>query len=109
MGRRPLIAFAAGAAKQREAIGFCSFAGAGTLRAENRPFGILDPREIKEMTAVVQKTAITGCLAHFDKNGLEQLIVNGKANPKVINTLKFKTVAEGKIRHANYIRILPPY
>jgi uncharacterized OsmC-like protein len=109
MSRRPLIAFAAAAAKQREAFGFWSFAGAGTLRAENRPFGILDSREIKEMTAVVQKTALTGCLAPIDKNGLEQLIVNGKANPKVIKTLKCKTVAEGKFRHANYIRNLPPY
>ncbi|MGJ4883572.1 MULTISPECIES: OsmC family protein [Bradyrhizobium] len=61
------------------------------------------------MTAVVQKTALTGCLAPIDKNGLEQLIVNGKANPKVIKTLKCKTVAEGKFRHANYIRNLAPY
>jgi uncharacterized OsmC-like protein len=61
------------------------------------------------MTAVVQKTALTGCLAPIDKNGLEQLIANGKANPKVIKTLKCKTVAEGKFRHANYIRNLPPY
>jgi hypothetical protein len=61
------------------------------------------------MTAVVQKTVLTGCLAPIDKNGLEQLIANGKANPKVIKTLKCKTVAEGKFRHANYIRNLPPY
>ena len=61
------------------------------------------------MTAVVQKTALTGCLAPIDRQGLEQLIVNGKANPKVIKTLKCKTVAEGKFRHANYIRNLPPY
>src|SRR5215813_1818301 len=61
------------------------------------------------MTAVVQKTALTGCLAPIDKNGLEQLIVNGKANPKVVKTLKCKTVAEGRFRHANYIRNLAPY
>src|SRR5260370_32850234 len=61
------------------------------------------------MTAVAQKTALTGCLAPIDKNGLEQLIANSKANPKVIKTLKCKTVAEGKFRHANYIRNLPPY
>ena len=61
------------------------------------------------MTAVAQKTVLTGCLAPIDKNGLEQLIVNGKANPKVIKTLKCKTVAEGKFRHANYIRNLAPY
>jgi len=61
------------------------------------------------MTAVAQKTVLTGCLAPIDRGGLEQLIANGKANPKVIKTLKCKTVAEGKFRHANYIRNLPPY
>jgi len=61
------------------------------------------------MTAAAPKTVLTGCLAPIDRNGLEQLIVNGKANPKVIKTLKCKTVAEGKFRHANYIRNLPPY
>ena len=61
------------------------------------------------MTAVAQKTVLTGCLAPIDKAGLEQLIVNSKANPKVIKTLKCKTVAEGKFRHANYIRNLAPY
>jgi len=52
---------------------------------------------------------LTGCLAPIDKGGLEQLIANSKANPKVIKTLKCKTVAEGKFRHANYIRNLAPY
>lgn len=52
---------------------------------------------------------LTGCLAPIDKAGLEGLIAAGKANPKVIKTLKCKTVAEGKFRHANYIRSLPPY
>ncbi len=61
------------------------------------------------MTAVAQKTVLTGCLAPIDRQGLEKLIENGKANPKVIKTLKCKTVAEGKFRHANYIRNLPPY
>jgi hypothetical protein len=61
------------------------------------------------MTAVAAKTVLTGCLAPIDKGGLEQLIANGKANPNVIKTLKCKTVAEGKFRHANYIRNLPPY
>src|SRR6201986_5547153 len=61
------------------------------------------------MTAVAQKTALTGCLAPIDKQGLEQLIANGKANPQVIKTLKCKTVAEGKFSHANYIRNLAPY
>jgi len=61
------------------------------------------------MTAVAQKTVLTGCLAPIDKDGLEQLIANGMANPKVIKTLKCRTVAEGKFRHANYIRNLAPY
>jgi len=54
-------------------------------------------------------TALTGCLAPIDKTGLETLIENGKANPEVIKTLKCKTVAEGKFRHANFIRNLEPY
>ena len=61
------------------------------------------------MTAVAQKTVLTGCLAPIDKDGLEELIATGKANPQVIKTLKCKTVAEGNFRHANYIRNLPPY
>src|SRR6202046_586603 len=61
------------------------------------------------MPAVAQKTVLTGCLAPIDKDGLEQLIVNSKANPKVIKTLKGKTVAEAKFRPATYIRSLPPY
>src|SRR3979409_2796574 len=61
------------------------------------------------MTAAAQKTVLTGCLAPIDKDGLEQLMETSKANPKVIKTLKCKTVAEGKFRHANYIRNLPPY
>src|SRR3974377_1433986 len=63
----------------------------------------------KVETFGAQKTALTGCLAPIDKNGLEQLIANGKANPQVIKTLKCRTVAEGKFRHANYIRNLAPY
>ncbi|MBN2629613.1 MAG: OsmC family protein [Rhodobacteraceae bacterium] len=59
-------------------------------------------------------TALTGCLAPegldpIDKNGLMALIEANKANPKLIKTLKCKTVAEGRFRHANYIRNLEPY
>jgi uncharacterized OsmC-like protein len=108
LGKAGSGGFQADEAKPRHALGFCVFGLAGMLRAENRPFGILSPRETK-MTAVVQKTALTGCLAPIDKGGLEQLIANGKANPQVIKTLKCKTVAEGKFRHANYIRNLQPY
>jgi uncharacterized OsmC-like protein len=61
------------------------------------------------MSANVPNTALTGCLAPIDRAGLETLIAAGKANPKVIKTLKCKTVAEGRFRHLNYIRALPPY
>lgn len=54
-------------------------------------------------------TAPTGCLTPIDKDGLQKLIDAGKANPNVIKTLKCKTVAEGRFRHLNYIRNLPPY
>jgi len=54
-------------------------------------------------------TALTGCLTPIDKDGLSKLIEAGKANPNAIKTLKCKTVAEGRFRHANYIRTLPPY
>ena len=54
-------------------------------------------------------TALTGCLAPIDKTGLDSLIEKGKADPKAVKTLKCKTVAEGRFRHANYIRDLAPY
>ncbi|MBX2854825.1 MAG: OsmC family protein [Rhodobacteraceae bacterium] len=54
-------------------------------------------------------TALTGCLAPIDKDGLNGLIEKGKANPQAVKTLSCKTVAEGKFRHANYIRDLQPY
>ncbi len=61
-------------------------------------------------------TALTGCLvpdpeglAPISKAGLEDLIAKGKADPRAIKTLKCKTVAEGRFRHANYIRDLQPY
>ncbi len=60
------------------------------------------------MNQAVAKTALTGCLAPIDKGGLEQLIANGKANPNVIKTLKCKTVAEGKFRHASSARARRP-
>jgi uncharacterized OsmC-like protein len=55
------------------------------------------------------RTALTGCLAPIDKEGLEKLIAAGKSNPNVIKTLKCKTVAEGRFRHLNFIRTLPAY
>ncbi|HPG02171.1 MAG: OsmC family protein [Hyphomicrobiales bacterium] len=61
------------------------------------------------MTALKEEVVLTGCLAPIDKGGLDGLIASGKANPKAIKTLKCKTVAEGKFRHLNYIRNLPPY
>jgi uncharacterized OsmC-like protein len=50
-----------------------------------------------------------GTLAPINKEGLDALIASGKANPKAVKTLKCKTVAEGRFRHANYIRNLAPY
>ena len=54
-------------------------------------------------------TALTSCLAPIDKAGLEELIAKGKANPGAVRTLKCKTIAEGKFRHLNMIRNLPPH
>ncbi|MHB8883774.1 MAG: OsmC family protein [Methylovirgula sp.] len=72
------------------------------------------------MSAAQETIVLTGCLtpdtetasgslAPIDKQGLEALIASGKANPAAVKTLKCKTVAEGKFRHANYIRNLPAY
>jgi uncharacterized OsmC-like protein len=61
------------------------------------------------MSQAAAKTVLTGCLAPIDKGGLEELITKGKADPKVIKTLKCKTVAEGRFRHLNFIRNLPAY
>ena len=61
------------------------------------------------MSQAAAKTALTGCLAPIDKGGLDALIAKGKADPTVIKTLKCKTVAEGRFRHLNLIRTLPPY
>ena len=58
---------------------------------------------------IADKPVLTGCLAPIDRTGLEKLIATGKADPTVVKTLKCRTVAEGKFRHANYIRNLPPY
>ncbi len=61
------------------------------------------------LTGCLAPEATKGCLAPIDKEGLAKLIAAGKADPKVIKTLKCKTVAEGRFRHANYIRNLEPY
>jgi uncharacterized OsmC-like protein len=61
------------------------------------------------MSSTVAKPVLTGCLAPIDRAGRESLIASGRANPQVIKTLKCRTVAEGKFRHANYIRNLPAY
>lgn len=67
------------------------------------------PAEKIVLTGCLMPTTPTGCLTPIDRDGLEQLIANGKANPKVIKTLKCKTVAEGRFRHLNFIRNLEPY
>jgi uncharacterized OsmC-like protein len=49
------------------------------------------------------------CLQPIDRTALEALIAKGKADPTAIRTLKCKTIAEGRFRHLNMIRNLPPY
>ena len=54
-------------------------------------------------------TAMTSCLQPIDKTGLDGLIAKGRENPQAIKTLKCRTIAEGRFRHLNMIRNLPPY
>lgn len=54
-------------------------------------------------------TALISCLQPIDRAGLEGLIEKGKANPTAIRTLKCRTIAEGRFRHLNMIRSLPPH
>ena len=54
-------------------------------------------------------TAMTSCLQPIDKAGLDGLIAKGRENPQAIKTLKCRTIAEGRFRHLNMIRNLPPY
>src|ERR1700736_1468244 len=81
--------------------------------ARNRTFcfyvGSTTPSGETTMSQAAAKTALTGCLAPIDKEGLDALITKGKADPTVIKTLKCKTVAEGRFRHLNLIRTLPHY
>lgn len=59
--------------------------------------------------ATAQPAALISCLQPIDRSGLESLIAKGKADPTAIKTLKCKTIAEGRFRHLNMIRNLPPY
>ena len=52
---------------------------------------------------------MVSCLQPIDKAGLDGLIAKGRENPQAIRTLKCKTIAEGRFRHLNMIRDLPPY
>ncbi len=52
---------------------------------------------------------ITSCLQPIDKEGLDRLIAKGRENPQATKTLKCRTVAEGRFRHLNFIRNLPPH
>ena len=54
-------------------------------------------------------TAMVSCLQPIDKAGLDGLIAKGRENPQAVRTLKCKTIAEGRFRHLNMIRDLPPY
>jgi uncharacterized OsmC-like protein len=76
---------------------------------EGNPMSVSPDIVLTGCLAPEPNTAPTGCLTPIDKAGLDGLIAAGKANPQVIKTLKCKTVAEGRFRHANYIRSLPPY
>ena len=60
-------------------------------------------------SALTPPTAMTGCLAPIDRGGLDELIAKGRANPQAVKTLKCTTIAEGRFRHLNMIRDLPPY
>lgn len=53
--------------------------------------------------------APTSCLAPIDRKGLDELIAKGKANPAAVRTVKCRTVAEGRFRHLNFVRDLPPH
>ncbi len=64
---------------------------------------------LTKTTAATPPTAMTGCLAPIDKGGLDALIAKGRADPTALKTLKCRTVAEGRFRHLNMIRDLPPY
>jgi uncharacterized OsmC-like protein len=61
------------------------------------------------IAAAKPATAITGCLAPIDRQGLEGLIAKGRENPMAVKTVKCRTVAEGRFRHLNMIRTLPPH
>jgi uncharacterized OsmC-like protein len=60
-------------------------------------------------TMKFEAPAMTGCLAPIDKGGLDALIAKGRENPQALKTVKCRTVAEGRFRHLNMIRDLPPY
>ena len=60
-------------------------------------------------TTLTPPTAMTGCLSPIDNGGLDALIAKGRADPTALKTLKCTTIAEGRFRHLNMIRDLPPY
>jgi uncharacterized OsmC-like protein len=52
---------------------------------------------------------ITTQLAPIDAQGLGNLAAKGKADPTQVRTVKCRTVALGRFRHANHIRNLPEH
>lgn len=48
-------------------------------------------------------------LAPISKRGLQDLADRARADPAAVRTLRCRTVAEGRFRHANYVRDLPPH
>src|SRR6202451_1762833 len=79
------------------------------MHETERSVSCLRPSGRNCMSQAAAKTALTGCLAPIDKEGLDALIAKGKAAQSAIKTLKCKTVAEGRFRHLNFVRTLPPY
>jgi uncharacterized OsmC-like protein len=48
-------------------------------------------------------------LEPIDRDRLVALAEKGKANPGAVRTLKVRTVLEGRFRHLNFVRDLPPH
>lgn len=81
------------------------------LTIVNRPDAKVDNEEttMSQSAPVTPPTAMISCLEPIDRTGLNALIAKGRADPTAIRTLKCKTIAEGRFRHLNMIRNLPPY
>jgi uncharacterized OsmC-like protein len=52
---------------------------------------------------------IAKAIEPVDRDRLLALAAKGKANPGAVRTLKVRTVLEGRFRHVNHVRDLPPH